>query len=151
MALVHETLYQSENLAQVDFAEYVQKLTTHLFRSHAANPEAITLRVNADDVLLDIDAVVPCSLIINELISNALKYAFPAGQEGEIYIDLHPDNDYQLILTVSDNGVGLSPDMELHQVESLGLQLVTMLVEQLEGSIELDRSNGTAFKIVFSQ
>jgi two-component sensor histidine kinase len=100
---------------------------------------------------LSIDTAIYCGLIINELVSNSLKYAFPAGRTGEIRINLQAEDDNQLILAVSDNGIGLPPDMEFHQVESLGLQLVAMLAKQLEGSIELDRSNGTAFKITFSQ
>jgi PAS domain S-box-containing protein len=149
MALVHETLYQSEDLAQVDFADYVQKLTKHLFRSYDADPGTITLQVNADSVLLNIDAVVHCGLIINELLSNALKYAFPDGQTGQIRIDLHPGDDEQLLLVVSDNGVGLPAKVQFRQAESLGLQLVEMLAEQLEGTVELDRSGGTTFRIAF--
>jgi PAS domain S-box-containing protein len=150
MALIHETLYQSENLAQVDLARYVQKLTTHLFRSYEVNPETITLQVNADSVLLSIDAVVPCGLIVNELISNALKYAFPGNRRGKIRIDLHPDHDEQLILVISDNGIGLPANVEFREAESLGLQLVNMLAEQLEGTVELDRRGGTTFRIAFS-
>jgi two-component sensor histidine kinase len=150
MALVHETLYQSGSLAQVDLAEYVQKLTTHLFRSYNANPEAISLQVNADSVLLNVDEVVPCGLIINELLSNALKYAFPGSQPGQVRIDLHPTHDGQLLLVVSDNGVGLPAHVQFRQAESLGLQLVKMLAEQLEGTVELDRSGGTTFRIAFN-
>jgi PAS domain S-box-containing protein len=151
MAVLHEILYQSENLAQVDFAEYTQRLSSYLVRSYTDNVQPITIKLNIAKVSLSIDTAIYCGLIINELVSNSFKYAFPAGRIGEICINLRAENDNQFTLAVSDNGIGLPPDMELHQVESLGLQLVTMLTKQLEGSIELDRSNGTAFKIVFSQ
>jgi PAS domain S-box-containing protein len=149
MAVIHEILYQSEDLAQVDFAEYTQRLVSYLVRSYTDSAYPITIQSNVAEISLSINTAIYCGLIINELVSNSLKYAFPAGQRGEICINLHSKDDDQFILAVSDNGIGLPPDMELHQVESLGLQLVTMLTKQLEGTIELDRSNGTAFEIVF--
>jgi PAS domain S-box-containing protein len=150
MALIHETLYQSENLAQVDLARYVQKLAAHLFRSYDVDPGTISLQINAGSVLLSIDAVVSCGLIVNELISNALKYAFPGDRRGKICIDLHPGHDGQLILVISDNGVGLPAEVEFREAKSLGMRLVNMLTEQLEGTVELDRSAGTTFRIAFS-
>jgi PAS domain S-box-containing protein len=151
MAIIHEILYQSKDLAQVDFAEYSQKLINYLLDSYPIDPQAISLKMNVDSLSLSIDTAIYCGLIINELVSNSLKYAFPAGQRGEICIDLQPDTEHQLTLAVSDNGVGLPPDVELHQAESLGLQLVTMLTKQLDGTIELEQNGGTAFKIVFRQ
>ncbi len=159
MALVHEQLYQSEDLARIDFAEYVRNLAADLFRSYRVSSSAITLMVDVDDISLDINTAIPCGLIINELVSNALKHAFPAGEargersksKGEIRIELCSDEGGRLTLIVGDNGVGLPKDLDFQNTESLGLQLVNMLTYQLEGSIELDRSGGTAFKITFAR
>ncbi|MEE9401297.1 MAG: histidine kinase dimerization/phosphoacceptor domain -containing protein, partial [Dehalococcoidia bacterium] len=155
MALVHEQLYQSEGLARVDFAEYIRNLATYLLRSYGVNPDAITLKIDADDVSLDIDTAIPCGLIINELVSNSLKHAFPAGKargdrESEIRIGLRA-HDNKLTLVVSDNGVGLPGDLDFRNTESLGLHLVNTLTRQVEGTIELDRSGGTAFQITFAE
>ena len=111
-----------------------------------------------DDVLLDIDTAIPCGLIINELVSNSLKYAFPTdsvcqGQDranGKISVDLHSNNN-GLTLIVSDNGIGFPPDLDFRKTESLGLQLVDTLTGQLDGEIQLDREGGTAFRITFGQ
>jgi two-component sensor histidine kinase len=149
MALIHEKLYQSENLARVDFAEYIHSLATHLFRSYRANAQAITLKVQADDVSLDIDTAIPCGLILNELLSNALKHAFPDGRAGEIRVALDADREHRLTLKVSDNGVGFPSDQDFRNTASLGLQLVNTLVDQLDGTIKLDRRGGTDFEITF--
>ncbi|MDI6791438.1 MAG: histidine kinase dimerization/phosphoacceptor domain -containing protein, partial [bacterium] len=151
MALVHERLYQSKDLARVEFAEYIRGLTTDLFRSYGVDSELIKLIINVNNVYLDISTAIPCALIINELVSNSLKHAFPSGQEGEIGLDLRLDDENKFTLMVRDNGVGLPKDLDFRNTESLGLQLVVTLVDQIEGSIELDRSAGTAFKIEFGQ
>gem|GEM_PF-3084491 len=155
MALVHEQLYQSEGLARVDFAEYIRNLATYLLRSHGVKPDAMTLKIDAEDVSLGIDTAIPCGLIISELISNSLEHAFPAGKSGgdresEIRINLNA-HDNKLTLIVSDNGVGLPGDLDFRNTESFGLHLVNTLVSQLEGTIELDRSGGTAFEITFAE
>jgi two-component sensor histidine kinase len=151
MASIHEVLYQSGVLAHVDFAEYTHRLIDHLFDSYSIDREAIVPRVRVSKVSLNIDTAISCGLIINELVTNALKHAFPAGQGGEIVIDLHTRDGGQVSLSVSDNGAGLPPDVEFRRAESLGLQLVAMLTDQIGGTIELDKSGGTSFKIVFSQ
>lgn len=151
MALVHERLYRSKDLARVEFAEYIRGLTTDLFRSYGVDSELIKLIINVNNVYLNISTAIPCGLIINELVSNSLRHAFSSGQEGEIRLDLRSDGDNKLTLMVSDNGVGLPKDLDFRNTESLGLQLVVTLVDQLDGSIELDRSAGTAFKIEFGQ
>jgi len=147
MALVHEKLYQSKDLTRIDFAEYVRSLTTHLLRIYRVGPATITLKLNIKDVLLDINAAIPCGLIINELVSNSLKHAFPDGREGEIQIALHPITENQIELIVSDDGIGFPKDRDFRNTDSLGLQLVCILVDQLGGTIELDRSEGTTFTI----
>lgn len=151
MALVHEQLYQSEDLARIDFAEYIQNLAANLLSSYDVNSDAIALKINVEHIHLSVDAAIPCGLIINELVANSLKYAFPSGKSGEIRIALHSDNNNQLLLSVSDNGIGLPSDFDIQNTETLGLQLVTALTGQLSGSIELNRNLGTEFKITFPE
>ncbi len=148
MAMIHEQLYLSGDLAKVNFTEYIENLVANLFNSYNVNSEAIALKINVDNVNLKLDAAIHCGLIINELISNSLKYAFPAGKEGEICIDFYRNNNH-FILTVSDNGIGFPKDLDFHNTASLGLQIVTALTNQLEGMIELNRDRGTEFKILF--
>ena len=149
MALVHEKLYRSENLAQIDFGDYVQELTSYLFRSQNGQQRSITLKVQADVIFLDIDAAVPCGLIISELVSNSLKHAFPNGQSGEIVVDMCNSIDQQITLVVRDNGIGFPPELDFRETDSLGLQLINTLVGQLGGTVELDSSHGSTFKIIF--
>jgi two-component sensor histidine kinase len=151
MALVHERLYQSRDLARVDFAKYIQSLANYLCRSYGVNTNVIQLKTNLHDVLLGVDTAIPCGLILNELVSNSLKHAFPDGREGEIHIELRSEGNGKFTLMVSDNGVGLLKDLDFRNTESLGLQLVNTLVNQLEGTIELDRRGGTTFKITFAE
>jgi two-component sensor histidine kinase len=150
MALVHERLYHSEDLARVDFTEYVRSLTGYLFRSYGVHRGVIQLRLDANDIYLGVDTAVPCGLMVNELVSNCLKHAFPGGRGGEIRIKLRSDDD-TFTLTVSDNGVGFPEGLDFQNTESLGLRLINTLAGQLEGTIELDRSNGTAFEITFAE
>jgi two-component sensor histidine kinase len=148
MALIHEKLYHSENLDRVNFSEYIRHLISHLFRSYAVSPTRISLKIDVDDIFLNIDRAIPCSLLINELVSNSIKHAFPNGRSGEIRIIMHSKNS-KYVLTVGDNGIGLKEDFDFRNTESLGLQLVCTLTQQLSGSIKYAESNGTTFKITF--
>ena len=148
MAIIHEKLYQSTDLAGVDFAGYIRDLTANLYRSYGVSQETISLRIQAQNVFLGINMAIPCGLIINELVSNCLKHAFPGGERGEIYIDLSSDPD-QIILTVGDNGGAFPKGLDFRNTESLGLQLVLSLIEQLEGAIELHSDGKTEFRIAF--
>ncbi|MEA1963610.1 MAG: sensor histidine kinase, partial [Candidatus Aerophobetes bacterium] len=148
MALIHEKLSESRDLARIDFAEYTQSLVADLCHSYQVNPEAVKLKVNIGNVSLGIDTAIPCGLIINELVSNSLKHAFPKNREGEIRVDFRSDN-HKFTLIVSDNGIGLPKDLDFQNIETLGLQLVCTLADQIGGSIELTRSGGTEFKITF--
>lgn len=150
MAFIHEALFQSENLARIDFKEYITRLVYELIRSYKAGDRiAVTLEV--EDVSLDIDAAMPCGLIINELVSNALKHAFPDGRKGNINIVLH-SRESAVELVVSDNGVGIPGDIDVRTTRSLGLDLVTTLAEeQLNGEIILERGEGTTFRIRFER
>jgi PAS domain S-box-containing protein len=149
MALIHERLYQAQDLTRINFAEYVRSLTNSLFHSYGTQAVGVTLKVNVEDVLLDIDRAIPCGLIINELVSNALKYGFPDGQEGEICIELFSASD-EFTLVVRDNGVGFPQDLDFRKTKTLGLKLVTTLAKQLRGAIELQRNGGTEFKLRFA-
>jgi len=149
MALIHEKLYQSKDLASIDITGYIRDLTTSLIHSYGASAAAIKVNIDVRDIFLDITASIPCGLIINELVSNSLRHAFPDGREGAIKITMHRINEDKIELTVSDNGIGFPEDMDFRKTESLGMQVVITLVEQLDGIIELDRSKGTAFKVRF--
>lgn len=149
MALIHQQLYQSPNLAQINFGKYIQTLTNNLFRSYGINRQTIGLNIEVTTAPLTIDLAIPCGLIINELVSNSLKYAFPEHQDGKIEISLSSDQQGQLILTVSDNGIGLPENLDFQSTKSLGLSIVRNLTVQLGGNIILDCSQGTRLKINF--
>ncbi|MBD2044660.1 CBS domain-containing protein [Coleofasciculus sp. FACHB-64] len=152
MALIHEKLYQSKDLSRIDFAEYIRDLAGNLLRSYKASSQAITLKTNVNDINLNIDTAIPCGLIINELMSNSLKHAFPTPSiDKEICINIYSNGNYQFILNVSDNGIGFPKDLDFRNTESLGLELVCTLTEQLDGTIELDSRRGTSFFITFSE
>jgi len=151
MALVHEKLYQSRDLSQVDFASYLQTLIIHLFHSHRQDPGRVHYELNADNISLDINTAIPLGLIVSEILSNALKYAFPGHRKGTIRIDLRPDRESWLCLAIADDGVGLPGDLDVRNAKSLGLQIVGMLVEQLDGVLDIDRTNGTEFRIRFQE
>jgi len=151
MALVHEKLYQSGDLSGVGLKEYVRGLTAALRRSYGPGKGNIHIRTTGDDIRLPIDKAIPCGLVINELVSNALKYAFPAEMgRGDMEVCLNGREEGVVEITVRDNGTGIPDEIDIHKAGTLGLQLVKMLVEdQLEGNLELDRSAGTEFRIVF--
>jgi len=149
MALVHERLYRSSDLARIDFAGYVQDVTHHLLRSYQTSQTNIRLNVDVDPVSFNIDTAIPCALIVNELVSNSMKYAFPNKSDGEIRIRLTQESDDTLNLVISDNGVGFPPDMSLEQTNSLGLQLVYNLTSQLNGTVEIRNHGGAEVDIRF--
>jgi len=152
MALIHEKLYQSKDLVNIDFSEYVKNLANGLIRSYGSGANTIGLKADIADVDLGVDAAMPCGLIINELVSNSLKHAFPNGKSGEIKISMHSINGSEIELIVGDNGVGFPEDIDFRKTDSLGLQLVSTLTEgQLHGTVELKRDNGTEFKIKFKE
>jgi PAS domain S-box-containing protein len=151
MALIHEKLYQSKDFANIDFDGYVKALVNSLFVSHGANPDKIASKIEIKDISLGLDYAIPCGLIINELVSNSLKYAFPNEREGEIGIGLQKTSENEVELTVSDNGIGIPEELDFGTIESLGLDLVKVLAEhQLGGKIELKRAGGTSFSIRFT-
>ena len=150
MALIHQKLYDSDDLMVVDFAEYSRNLATHLLSSYGVS-QVIALRVDSDaGISLAINSAIPCGLIINELVSNSLKYAFSAGQKGEIRIELRRKEDGRVTLTVADNGAGIPDEIDFRNTKSLGLRLVNILSGQLEGTLELERIGGTKFELTFA-
>ena len=149
MALIHEKLYRSDDLAHIDFAEYVHNLSAFLFRSYGRAAGVVSLRIEGGGVRLGLDRAVPCGLIVNELISNALKHAFPNERSGEIYVAIAPHGENGLMLIVRDNGVGLPPGLDYRTAESLGLKLVIALAEQLEATLELTHAPGVGWRLTF--
>jgi two-component sensor histidine kinase len=151
MALIHERLYQSSDLSRVEFSDYLRNLATHLFHSYQADSSRIRLKINAARVCLNINTAIPCGLIVNELVSNALKHAFPEARAGELHIDLRPVEGNGYALEVEDDGVGLPEGLDFRKTETLGMQIVNTLVEQISGRLTLDRQRGTAFRLEFNE
>lgn len=148
MALIHERLYQSTDLKRIDFGDYIRTLTTDLFHTYVTDPSRVQLNMDVENVMVDINTTVPLGLIVNELVTNSMKHAFPEGKSGEIDIKFHKKED-ELTLIVSDTGIGFPEYVDFKNTDSLGLQLVNSLVMQIDGDIQLDRSRGTEFKITF--
>jgi PAS domain S-box-containing protein len=149
ISLIHERLYQGADLAAIDFGDYIRALTGQLYYLAGAEPSSVRLEVEATQVRLETKRAVPCGLIINELVLNALKYAFPQGRTGTIRIAMKSRPDGRYVLLVKDDGVGLPETADLQKPEKLGFQIVRDLVKQLDGKIEVDRRAGTSFKITF--
>jgi ammonium transporter len=152
MALIHEKLYRSKDFANVEFSDYIKSLVNDLFLSYKVDSSRISLKMNIENISLGIDTAINSGLIVNELITNCLKYAFPEGKNGEINISLRSLDDGKLELIVSDNGVGLPEALDIKKAESLGLRMITNLTERsLHGTVNINRSNGTEFQIIFKE
>ena len=177
IALIHEVLYQSDNLEQLAFDQYIQRLVQMIWATHSP-PQQVRLTWQLQPLSLNLETAVPCGLLLSELITNAIKHAFPNGRSGEIRIsiesldgckpqeelllsaDLSADspissftgsNNTQYCLTIQDDGVGLPTDLAINQLSSLGLKIVYDLVLQLQGELILTRSQGTTFQLIFSE
>lgn len=157
LAFIHEQLYKSKKLTRIRLDRYIRSLASTLYGSYGISSDKILLTLDIDEEEAGIDTVIPLSLVVNELISNALKYAFPGGRDGEIRVGLHGETDEkanrkEYRLTVSDNGVGLPETVDMTSPETVSLTLVKELVEgQLEGVVELKRNEGTEFIITFRE
>jgi PAS domain S-box-containing protein len=150
MAIIHEKLYESENLTHINFVDYIQSLVSYLFYSYNIEKTQIKPLLKIEDISLNIETAVPCGLIISELISNSLKYAFPNGMKGEIIVSLKSEKDnYQLC--ICDNGIGLPEDINFNNIKTLGLLLVNSLTEQIDGKVTIHRDQGTQYKIIFKE
>jgi len=151
MGLIHEELYQAKDLAHVDFAAYIQNLATNLFVSYGVRPEKVDLVLDTEHIEMVVDTAIPCGLIVNELITNSLKHGFPGDLTGEIRVGFHSVSEGKFLMSVSDNGVGFPADQDFRMTKSLGLQLVTVMTDLLNGTIEMDREGGTTFRILFKE
>ncbi len=149
MALIHQTLYQQQDFVQVDFGNFLDTLAPMLVSSYGMDAQHISLVIDAFDMQLSIHTAIPCGLVVNELISNALKHAFPKGRQGEIRIKMARDTEKFAILTVTDDGIGISDEIDLTQCATLGLQLVNLLTDQLGGEMTINRAMPTRFALRF--
>ncbi|MBN2158104.1 MAG: hypothetical protein JW807_01820 [Spirochaetes bacterium] len=148
MALVHERLYQSEDISEIDFASYINTISQEIYLTSSSAAVRPKLLIDTEEIHLNLDQAIPYGLILNELLTNALKYAFPeAGNDHEIAISLHSDAREGIILGVCDNGIGIPADINVEHSPTLGLQLVILLVKQIHGTYELKRDCGTAWYI----
>ena len=146
MALVHESLYRTGDLAHFNFARYIERLSKDLLKSQTPAGSHINLRTELDEIAFDVDTAIPCGLILNELLTNALKYAFPDGRSGDIHIRLQAEGEH-VTLRVRDTGIGFPEGFDFRKTESLGLQLVNMLTEQLGGTLTLTPEGGTTITV----
>lgn len=149
IALVHEKLYGSPSLADIPFDEYIHSIVADLARTYRMKNVFVDYDLN--EVRLGIDVAIPCGLIVNELMTNILKHAFPEGQRGSVLLSLHETEDEMLVLVVHDDGVGIRDDIDILHSDTLGMVLITLLVQQIGGTIALDRQKGTSFTIKFKR
>lgn len=151
MALIHEKLYQSTSIAHIDLREYISGIVSNIVYSYGRKNN-IKIDINAENINIIIDYAVPIGLIINELVTNSLKYAFPDGRQGTIQICVKSNDNDMIHISIRDDGIGIPKDLDIRNTTSLGLRLITSLAEsQLQGEIILNRDNGTEFKINFRQ
>ncbi|HAA33106.1 MAG TPA: hypothetical protein DCE56_42025 [Cyanobacteria bacterium UBA8553] len=151
MALIHESLYRVQNFSQINLAEYVRKLSANLLSIYKVQPDAIPFMINAKtDILINLEQAIPCSLIINELITNALKHGLQNNRDGEVFVTLDRSPENQLFLSVGNSGNTVPADFDLKNPKSMGLKLVVTLVKQLKGVIEIERGEKTVFVIKFT-
>jgi two-component sensor histidine kinase len=151
MGLIHEKLYRSTNLAQINFGEYLEDLVTNLFHSYNISDNRIQLQVLAEPIYLNLETATPCGLIANELVSNTLKHAFPDGTTGTVSVECYQTGDREIHLFIKDNGIGFPQNIDFRKTNSMGFQVVCTLTDQLEGSIELSRQTGTAFHLKLNE
>ncbi len=149
MALVHESLYKSSDLSKIEFGSYLRSLASHLLHFNEVDSRRIRLETALEEVYLDLQTAIPTGLIANELLSNAMKHAFPGKRSGTIELGFRPLPEGSYVLSVKDNGVGFPEGIDIRKTESLGLQIVSSLIDQVDGRFEILRENGTEFRIIF--
>jgi PAS domain S-box-containing protein len=150
MALIHEKLYGSHNLSSIDFSEYIASLLSHLSSSYGGNSGRIAVRTDIESLSLNIDVAIPLGLMMNEIVTNSFKHAFPGEAPGEIFVELHKVKDEKYLLAIGDNGVGMPADFDIERTSSLGLQLVQALSQQINSQVTIEHEKGTVFKIAFA-
>jgi two-component sensor histidine kinase len=148
MALVHDLLQQADDVARINLAQYAARLIDELARAYAIDPERISLETALEDVWVGLDTATPCGLLLHELLTNCFKHAFPEGLTGRVRVELRATTDQTLLLRVGDTGCGFPEELDFRAADSLGLQLVCMLADQLQGSIALERAEGTLFTVL---
>ncbi len=151
MMLIHEQLYQSDDLGHVNFGEYLHRLMLNVFLSNSSNLGAVKPILQAEPVFLNLETAVPCGLLVNELLVNSLKHAFPENYTGEVRILLHQTPDQQIHIKIADNGVGLPAELDWRQTISLGFKLVRILAKQLKAEVQLEQTNGTIVNLTFAE
>jgi two-component sensor histidine kinase len=149
MALIHSKLYQSDDLSSINFSEYITSLAYGLLSSYDVS-SSVRLNLDLEDLSLNIETAIPCGLIINELLTNSIKHAFP-NDEGEIYINLRELEGDKFQLIMGDTGQGFPEDLDFQKTDTLGMQLVMSLINQIDGKIEFEKNNGSKFKIIFGK
>jgi len=149
MAIIHEKLYRSEDFAQVNFAWYIQSFSTHLFQTYMVDSTKIKLNMDVDDIQIDINKAIPCGILLNELVSNSIKHAFPSGRKGQIKIRLKQTKAGRISLEVKDNGVGFPKNIDFRKPETLGLQLINDLSKQIRATLRVEIKAGTKITVVF--
>ena len=148
MALVHEKFYQSEELVEIDFGDYIEKLCQYLYQSYGDKTDRIKLNVDTNQISLDMDTAMPCGLLVNEIVSNAYKYAFPGAGTGEIDISMRKV-DHEVVLVIRDTGIGLPSGFNIENAESLGMQLIQALTNQIDGRLSVSGDGGSSFEVIF--
>ncbi len=151
IAILHEKLYQSDDLAKIRFDDYVKILAEDLLYFYELDKSNIKMNIDVEEVSLNIETAIPCGLLIDEMVANSLKYAFPNERTGNITIELHSDDDNRFYLSVSDNGIGISGEVDPEKTDTFGMQLIKYLTKQLKATIELDRTNGTTYNLIFNE
>jgi two-component sensor histidine kinase len=151
MRMIHERLYRKKDLTSINVGEYLRSLALEVFKSYCLGVQRVRLESEMRDATVDVEAVIPLGLILNELVSNAMKYAFPEGRPGVLRVGFEISGEGMCVLTVSDDGVGLPEGFDLAATESLGMQLITTLTAQIAASLDLDRTGGTTFRIKFHE
>ncbi|MDD1774233.1 MAG: response regulator [Methanobacterium sp.] len=150
MAIIHERLYQSTDLKNIDFGDYISSLASELLDVYAVAPERIKLKIDAANILLDINIAIPLGLITNELMTNSIKHAFPGDRKGTITLRIYKDGDIFTFI-LKDDGIGFPSNVDYKNTDSLGLELVNSLTNQIDGKLELNNEKGTEFKITFKE
>lgn len=150
ISLIHERLFHSQEQTRIDFPKYIKELTIHLYQIFKKSESSVQFEIKAEKILLDLNTAIPCGLILNELVSNILKHAFPKGKKGKFHITMTSPKNNHYKLMIKDNGVGLPDNVNPHNPDALGLQLVKDLTKQLNGSLKFNRKIGTSYTILFS-
>jgi two-component sensor histidine kinase len=149
IALLHDTLHRSNDLSSINMPEYLRTLTGHVCRSYGVDPSHLILELAAEDIAFDVDTGLTCGLIVDELLTNCLKHAFPNGRSGRITVELRAEEGEWFLLRVSDDGIGLPHDGVLNNPDSLGLELVSLMADKLEGTVSLQSGMGTEWYVRF--